>query len=146
VTSNAVRAALLVRALRAGVERDAGVIEDLCTEDVRAWTPTVSTTSRTELLAELAGRDDAFSDLALEVAALDVGGDVAGVEWTLAMTHTGPLQISAGETIEPTGVRVTVNGVTIAEFRDDRICALRQYWDEFAVLEQIGVATVDRPA
>jgi ketosteroid isomerase-like protein len=142
--SNAVRAALLVRALHAGVERDADVIEDLCTEDVRAWTPTVSTTSRTELLAELAQRDGTFSDLALEVATLDVGGDVAGVEWCLTMTHTGPLTVGTGETIEPTGLRVTVNGVTVAEFRGDRICALRQYWDEFAVLEQIGVATVDR--
>jgi len=69
----------------------------------------------------------------------------AGVEWSLAMTHTGPLQVGAGETIAATGVRVTVNGVTIAEFRDHRICALRQYWNEFAVLEQIGVSTVDRP-
>ena len=145
MTSNAVRSALLVRALRAGVERDAVVIEDLCTEDVRAWTPTLATTSRAELLAELAGRDDTFSDLALEVAPLDVGGDVAGVEWSLAMTHTGPLQVGTEETIAATGVRVTVNGVTIAEFRDDRICALRQYWNEFAVLEQIGVSTGHRP-
>jgi ketosteroid isomerase-like protein len=36
-------------------------------------------------------------------------------------------------------VRITINGVTVAEFRGDRICSFRQYWDEFAVLEQLGV-------
>jgi ketosteroid isomerase-like protein len=41
--------------------------------------------------------------------------------------------------IEPTGTRVTVHGVTVAEFHDERICSFRQYWDEFAVLEQIGL-------
>ena len=27
------------------------------------------------------------------------------------------------------------------EFLGDRICSVRQYWDEFAVLEQLGVMT-----
>jgi hypothetical protein len=57
------------------------------------------------------------------------------------MSHTGVLRLGGDTTIEPTGLRVTVRGVTVAEFRGDRICALRQYWDEFAVLEQLGVLT-----
>ena len=42
--------------------------------------------------------------------------------------------------------RVTpINGVTVAEFRDDRICSFRQYWDEFAVLEQLGALADQGP-
>ena len=41
--------------------------------------------------------------------------------------------------IEPSGTRVTLHGVTVAEFHGERICSLRQYWDEIAVLEQLGV-------
>ena len=43
--------------------------------------------------------------------------------------------------IEPSGIRVTLHGVTVAEFVGERICSLRQYWDEHAVLEQLGVLT-----
>lgn len=44
--------------------------------------------------------------------------------------------LAGGEVVEPTGTRITLNGVTVAEFRGDRICSIRQYWDELAVFEQ----------
>ena len=75
----------------------------------------------------------------LDVTPLDVGGDHACVEWTVDMTHTGTITLADDQTIEPSDIRVTLHGVTVAEFHGDRICSLRQYWDEFAVLEQLGV-------
>ena len=96
MTSNAARATTLVRALRAGIERDRRVLEDLFTEDVRAWTPALSTVSLTELINELDRRDDAFSAIEPHVVPLDVGGDYACVEWSVAMTHSGRLGL-AGE-------------------------------------------------
>jgi ketosteroid isomerase-like protein len=129
----------LVRALRAGVEGDRETIEALCTDDVRAWTPTLATASMTELVSALDRRDDAFSGFALDAMPLDVGGEYACVEWSVTMAHTGTLALPGGGALEPTGLDVTVRGVTVAEFRDDRICSLRQYWDEFTVLEQLGV-------
>jgi len=143
MTSNADRATTLIRALRAGIDGDTGTIRDLCTEDVRAWTPALSAGSFTELAAELERRDHAFSDIDLEVAPLDVGGDYACAEWSVSMTHTGPLVLAGGEVAEPTGARITLNGATVAEFRDDRICSLRQYWDELAAFEQIGLIAGD---
>jgi len=139
VSSNESRAATLVRALRAGVEGDRQTLAELFTDDARAWTPALSAASLQELLDELERRDEAFSDVELDAAPLDVGGAYACVEWTVAMTHTGPISLPEGATIEPSGVRVTVHGVTVGEFLDDRICALRQYWDAFSVLEQLGV-------
>jgi ketosteroid isomerase-like protein len=68
-----------------------------------------------------------------------VGGGYACAEWSVTMTHSGPLTLAGGEVVEPTGARITVNGVTVAEFRGDRICSLRQYWDELGVFEQIGL-------
>ena len=141
MTSNATRATTLVRALRAAVERDRITLESLFTDDVYAWTPTLATTSLVDLLAELDSRDESFSNLTLSVEPLDVGGDFAGVEWTLDMTHTGTIAIDAATTIEPSGIQVTLHGVTIAEFLDERICSLRQYWDEMEILEQLGVVT-----
>jgi hypothetical protein len=141
MTSNAERAATLVDALRAGLARDGAVLERLLTDDVRAWTPSLSTSSRSELIDALDRRDPAFTDIDLDVAPLDVGGDYACVEWTVDMTHAGTITLAGDRHVEPTGIRVTVHGVTVAEFDGSRICSVRQYWDEFAVLEQLGVLT-----
>jgi ketosteroid isomerase-like protein len=143
VTSNASRATTLMRALEAGLGGDGKALRDLYTEDVKAWTPALSASSLTELVAELDRRDEAFSDIEVEVAPLDVGGDYACAEWSVTMTHTGPLTLAGGDVVEPTGARITVNGATVAEFRGDRICSLRQYWDELGVFEQIGLMADD---
>jgi ketosteroid isomerase-like protein len=142
MTTNAARAEVLARALRASVEGDQRAIADLYTEDVKAWTPTRSVASAAELAEEFALRDEAFSDVELEVVPLDVGGDYAVAEWRVSMTHTGQLALG-DEMLDPTGLRITLNGATVAEFRDDRICSLRQYWDELAALEQLGVIARD---
>jgi ketosteroid isomerase-like protein len=139
MTSNAARAATLVRALQAGIDHDLRVAAEVYTEDVRAWTPAVSTASLTELLAELECFDDAFSEVSLEVSPLEVRGDYACAEWSVTMMHSGQLAVAGGQVVQPTGVRVTLNGVTVAEFRGDRICSLRQYWDELAVFDQLGL-------
>jgi ketosteroid isomerase-like protein len=142
VTTNEERASILARALRAGLEGDRTTVEALCTDDVRVWAPALNAGSRAELLDALDRRDNAFSDVDLATIPLDVGGDFACVEWTVRMTHTGPIELGDATSVDATGERIVVNGATIAEFDGERICSLRQYWDEFAVLEQLGV----RPA
>jgi len=139
VTSNASRAATLARALEAGVRADRATLVDVYTDDLVAWTPTFFADSRESLLAAVEVRDDAFSDIQVDIRPLDVGGDYACAEWTVTMTHSGPLALREGATVEPTGLQVTLHGVTIAEFRGPRICAVRQYWDELTVFEQLGL-------
>ena len=144
MTANATRAETLVRALTAGIDGDHATVRTLVTDDVRAWTPAFATATRDELIDALDHRDHAFSDMNVRVAPLDVGGDFACVEWSVDMTHTGALSIGPQTTIDPTGTRVTVHGITVAEFDGDRICSFRQYWDELAVLEQLGLLGTSR--
>lgn len=138
MTSNQARAATLVRALRAGLDGDRETVTAVFTDDVRTWTPGLSTASLDELVAELDRRDDAFADIELDVVPLDVGGEYACAEWTVRMTHVGPITL-VDTVIDATGVRVTLHGVTVAEFHGEQICSVRQYWDELAVLAQLGV-------
>lgn len=139
MSSNGRRAALLTEALHAAVELDHQTLRKLCTDDLRTWTPARSTSSLDDLLAALQRRDEVFSEFVLETYALDVGGDLACVEWTMSMTHSGPMTVAQGAVIEPTGLRVTVTGTTVAEFRGFRVCGLRQYWDELGIFEQLGL-------
>ena len=141
MTSNQARTDTLTRALRAAIDRDGEVLQGLLTADVRAWSPALSTGSRDELLEELDRRDETFGDFALDVTPLDVGGDHACIEWTVEMTHTGAITLADDRTIEATGIRVIIHGVTVAEFLGEAICSLRQYWDEMEVLEQLGALT-----
>jgi len=143
VTTNASRATILMQALRASIGGDGDTARDLYTEDVKAWAPSRTASSLAELMAEIDRRDQAFSDVEVDVEPLEVGGDYACAEWSVTMTHTGPLTLAGGEVVEPTGARITVHGATVAEFRGDRICSLRQYWDELGVFEQIGLMPDD---
>ena len=101
--------------------------------------------SAVELAIELEDRDDTFSDIELTFAPLDVGGDKACVEWELRATHTGPLVIDDDVQIDATGRRLTLHGVTVAEFDGDRIRGFRQYWDDAELLAEVGGSrTTDR--
>ena len=123
MTSNEQRATTLIRALRAGIDRDNQTLHDLLTDDVRAWSPALSTSSLDELIDELDRRDEAFSDVDFDGAPLDVGGDHACVEWTVEMTHSGTITLTNDTNIDASGIRVTLHGVTIAEFVGERICS-----------------------
>ena len=133
MASNADRAATLVRALEASIVGDSSAVADLYTDDVKGWAPAISVSSA----AELDERTGAFSDIELEVSPFDVAGDRACVEWTVRLTHSGPLELDDDVVIDPTGLRVSLHGVTVAEFDDDRIASFRQYWNEGELLAQL---------
>jgi ketosteroid isomerase-like protein len=135
--SSADRAAVLVQAIEATVAGDSRVVRDLYSDDVQGWSPVMTVSSAAELAVELEDRQEAFSDIDLEVTPLDVGDDQACVEWIATATHSGPLVVDEEVMIEPTGGRFTLRGVTVADFEGDRIRAFRQYWDEVSLLEQL---------
>jgi ketosteroid isomerase-like protein len=122
--------------LRAAVDGDGDALSDLVTDDVIGWSPNLFVRSRTELLEAIGGRDDTFSDVEVDVRALDELGDKAIAEWHVAADHTGPLFVDDDVIIEPTGRRLHLSGATVAEFDGDRICAFRSYFDDLALVEQ----------
>jgi hypothetical protein len=134
---------VLERALRAGATGDRDTLEKLCTGDVKAWTPAFAASSLAEVLAAVEHRDEAFSNVELEVSPLDVGGEYACAEWTVRMSHTGDLRLGERGVVEATDLQITLNGATVAEFRGDQICSVRQYWDEVTVFEQLGLLHED---
>ena len=131
--------ALIVRsALEAAVTGDEARLEQVYTDDVTGWSPTATATSREDLLADLRGRRGVFSDVDLALDAVDEVGDKVIAEWRLAATHTGPLELDELR-LDPTGRRVELRGVLIAEFEGERIKRFRQYWDEVALLDGLGL-------
>jgi ketosteroid isomerase-like protein len=138
MTSNLDRSRFLADALGAIAHADRSELLRLLAPDVRMWSPEVSASSRDELFDALGRREEAFSDVLLHVTPLDVGGDHACAEWTVTMTQTGPIGLANGTTIDPTGLPIELHGVTVAEFVDDEIVSLRQYWNERSLFDQLG--------
>ena len=142
MTDTAARIEVLRDALRAAATGDQALIERVYTEDVSGWSPVLDVTSRDDLATDLRGREAAFSDLDLTLDPIDAVGDKLIAEWRVAATHSGPLVLDELE-LEPTGRRIELRRVFIAELEGDRIRAFRQYWDEAELLDGLGLLPGD---
>jgi ketosteroid isomerase-like protein len=127
---------VLRRALKTSVLGDVAAARDLYTKDVRAWSPALDVWSREELLAQQFSHFDAFTDIEVD-ANVDVVGERAYAEWKITATHSGPFAVD-DIVVEASGNRLSLHGVTVAEFEGDRIAALRQYWDERELIAGLG--------
>jgi ketosteroid isomerase-like protein len=136
------RTGIVRSALEAAVTGDEALAERVYTDDVTGWSPTATASSRDDLVADLRGRKGIFSDVDLALDAVDEVGDKVIAEWRVAATHTGALELDDLR-LDATGRRVEVRGVLIAEFEGDRIKRFRQYWDEVALLEGLGLLPED---
>jgi len=134
------RGATLRRAIEAVAAPDDASIAalgDLFTEDVVVWTPNVFATDRDALADWLGYREEAFSDVALEITALDVFGNKGFAEFAFGATFSGPLAIDEDTVLEPNGQRVLLGAAAVADFDGGKIKALRGYFDELSLLEQL---------
>lgn len=77
----------------------------------------------------------AFPDLTIEeVRSWSPSPDISIMEVRYAGTHTGPL----GD-IPPTGRHATGRGCNVVEVRDGTIVSEHEYFDELAMLRQLGL-------
>ena len=112
----------------------------LFTNDVVGWSP-YATVSGLTAVAELALlREIAFSDVVIVLRGLDEVGNRAHAEWLVEADHTGPLVLDEDVVVEPTGRRVQLAGVTVADFRDGKIRSFRTYFDDLSLIEQLVAA------
>jgi steroid delta-isomerase-like uncharacterized protein len=81
----------------------------------------------------------AFPDIHFHAERVLAEGDYVLVHWTANGTHTERLAAVSGETIPPTGRKVTIAGVLLAEVRDGELAREWSYWDQLSLLVQLGV-------
>jgi ketosteroid isomerase-like protein len=71
---------------------------------------------------------------------LDEVGNKAFAEWVVEADHSGPLVLGEGTVLPPTGRRVRLAGVTVADFRGGKIRSYRTYFDDLTLIEQMAAA------
>lgn len=79
----------------------------------------------------------AYPDLTVKIDELLIQDDMSVTRWTFTGTNEGAI----GE-MPPTGKRVRVSGVTIGRFFSGKITKEWAYWNNAAVLDQLGYTFV----
>ena len=84
----------------------------------------------------LANYLSAFPDLHVSVEEILADGDAVAYRWILEGTHTGSNLILP---IPATGKKVTIIGCSLLHVKDGKFVDEWEYWDQTALLEQLGV-------
>ena len=128
---------VLLKAIEAEVGGEPVDLGTLFTDDVVGWSPYASVSGLPALAALAALREIAFSNVVILFRGLDEVGNKAYAEWLIEADHTGPLILGEDAELEPTGRRVQLGGVTVADFREGKIRSYRTYFDDISLIEQI---------
>jgi hypothetical protein len=93
-----------------------------------------------QVLEYMQGFFNAFPDAKLESVAGYEAGHTTIDEWIFRGTLTGPLTLPTGETITPTGKRISVPGIDIETWDEDGwLIGDRAYFDQLEFLTQLGL-------
>jgi len=81
----------------------------------------------------------AFPDAKYTVASFVEQGDSFADEWTFTGTNTGPFRLPEGTEVPPTGRRMEIRGMELVQVRHGKIVVDNLYYDNMAVLAQLGL-------
>ena len=76
----------------------------------------------------------AFHDDHMTIEDQVAEGDRVATRWTWSFTHRGDFQ-----GIPPTGKRVTITGINIERFANDKLVERRVNFDQLGMMQQLGV-------
>lgn len=128
---------VLLKALEAAAGIGPTALDEIFTDDVKGWSPNLDVASRSELEKAFKEQAEALANASVTIAVFDMIGSKAIAEWRMSAEHLQPITLGEGYVTKPTGQPVILAGATFAEFRGDRICAFRSYFDDAALLEQL---------
>ena len=137
------RGTILRRAIETCIEPDDDAIAklgELFDDDVTVWSPNLFAAGLADLAENLAFRENTFSDVDIQIDALDVFANKGFAEFRVTATFTGPFVIGKETVIEPNGHKLLLGAAVIADFQGGKIKALRAYFDDATLLEQMLAA------
>ena len=121
-------------------------VMDLYAEDAVQIMPEGTFEGRAAIRERLARDLVACPDIAWTVLSFVEQGDAFADEWSFVATHTGPFQLPDGSELPPSGRRVQLRGMELVEVRDGKIVVDNLYYDNMAVLAQLGLVPEGAPA
>ena len=127
----------LERAIEVAVVGDAADLEALLTADAVNTSPTHVFASRAKAVEARRDHTAALAVTKFEVIRLLWTDALVVAEWRLEATQASPLLVGDDVLIEGSDRPIALSGATVAERSDDRFFAVRTYFDEAALIEQV---------
>ena len=137
------RGAILRRAIETCIRPDDDAIAklgELFHDNVTVWSPNLLAVGLADLAENLAFREMAFSDVDIQIDALHVFADKGFAEFRVTATFSGPFVIEKETVIEPDGHKLLLGAAAIADYVGGKIKAMRAYFDDATLLEQMVAA------
>jgi len=137
------RGAILRRAIETCIRPDDDAIAklgELFHDNVTVWSPNLLAVGLADLAENLAFREMAFSDVDIQIDALHVFADKGFAEFRVTATFSGPFVIEKETVIEPNGHKLLLGAAAIADYEGGKIKAMRAYFDDATLLEQMVAA------
>ncbi|MGA8369707.1 MAG: hypothetical protein WB765_06220 [Acidimicrobiales bacterium] len=101
------------------------------------WTPNMLAVGLSDLQENLAFRESAFSDVDIQFDTLDVFGSRGLAEFRVEGIFSGPFVIEEAVVIEPNHHNLLLGAAAVADFEQTKIKAVRAYFDDSSLLEQM---------
>ena len=132
---------IVERQINTAFSRDFATLRMLYAEGAHYRDPDAELKGVDEIVQHLQMQMRAFPDSGkLSIKQVYEAGDRAAVaEWAATMKNTGPVALPDGSELPPTGNEVTIEVVTIYDVENGLITSERNYWDNAALLAQLGL-------
>jgi steroid delta-isomerase-like uncharacterized protein len=118
---------------------DLDAVMDLYAEDAIQIMPEGTFEGRSAIRQRLARELGGLSDINWTVSSFVEQGDAFADEWAIVGKHTGTLTLPDGTELPPTGKRVEIRGMEFVQMRDGKIVIDNLYYDNAALLVQLGL-------
>jgi steroid delta-isomerase-like uncharacterized protein len=118
---------------------DLDAVMDTYAEDAVQIMPEGTFVGRSAIRERLARDLIACPDIDWNVLSFIEQGDTFADEWSFVATHTGPFALPDGTEFPATGKQVEIRGMELVEVRDGKIVVDNLYYDNMAVLAQLGL-------
>jgi steroid delta-isomerase-like uncharacterized protein len=114
-------------------------VMDLYAEDATQLMPEGLFEGRAAIRERLARDLVACPDIDWTVESFVEQDDSFCDEWSFVATHTGPFVLPDGTELPPSGRQVALRGMEYVQVRDGKIVVDNLYYDNLAVLTQLGL-------
>lgn len=125
---------------------DLAAVMDLYADDAVQLMPDGIFNGRDEIERRLALELNAFTDIRHSVERFLEQDEVFADEFIFRGTHTATVRLPDGTNLAPTGRRVEIRGMELVQMRDGKIIVDNLYYDNVAVLAQLGLLPQPKPA
>jgi predicted ester cyclase len=111
------------------------VFDEICDRGFRGHDPVTGDTDLAKERELCRMYRTAFPDITCTLLGSYADNETVVTHWRMSGTHRGALM-----GVEPTGGRVTVEGISIGKFRSGKLAESWTQWDGLGLLRQLGIA------